>query len=75
MQREFAVSPYRPALQLNGIATAGVGVAFGGPFWNGRGGRCGVQFGDELEDHMIAATIQASGQIQDIGGQAVYIDQ
>ncbi len=75
VQREFAVSPYRPAFQLDGIATAGVGVAFGGPFGTGAGGGVAFQFGDELEDHIIAATIQASGQIQDIGGQAVYINQ
>jgi len=75
VQRLFATSAYHPTFQLDGIATAGVGVAFGGPLGTGAGGGVAFQFGDELEDHIIAATIQASGYVQDIGGQAVYFDQ
>jgi Tol biopolymer transport system component len=75
VQRLFAVTPYHPTFQLDGIATAGVGVAFGGPLGAGAGGGVAFQFGDELEDHIIAATVQASGQVQDIGGQAIYFDQ
>lgn len=74
-QRVFAVTPYHPTFQLDGIATAGAGVAFGGPLGTGAGGGVAFQFGDELENHIIAATVQASGYIQDIGGQAVYFDQ
>ena len=75
VQREFAVTPYHPKLQLDGIATAGVGVGFGGPYGTGAGGGVAFQFGDELEDHIVAATVEASGQIQAVGGQAVYLNQ
>ncbi len=75
LQREFAVTPYHSSFQLDGIATAGVGVAFGGPLGTGAGGGVAFQFGDELENHILAATVQASGYVQDIGGQAVYLNQ
>jgi WD40-like Beta Propeller Repeat len=75
VQRQFAVTTYHPTFQLDGIATAGAGVAFGGPFGTGAGGGVAFQFGDELEDHILAATVEASGQIQDVGGEAVYINQ
>jgi Tol biopolymer transport system component len=75
VQREFAVTPYHPTLALEGIATAGVGVAFGGPFGTGAGGGVAFQFADELDDHIVAATVQAAGQIQDVGGEAAYINQ
>lgn len=75
VQRAFAVTPYHATFQLDGIATAGVGVGFGGPFGNAAGGGVAFQFGDELGDHIIAGTVQASGQVQDIGGQLAYINQ
>ena len=67
--------PVHPTFQLDGIATAGVGVGFGGPYGTGAGGGVAFQFGDELEDHILAATVEASGQIQAVGGQAVYLNQ
>jgi Tol biopolymer transport system component len=74
-EREFPTSPYRSDFALDGIGTAGVGVAFGGPAGTGAAGGVAFQFGDELENNILAATVQASGYIQDIGGQVVFLNQ
>ena len=74
-EHEFPTSPYRSDFALDGIGTAGVGVAFGGPAGTGAAGGVAFQFGDELENNILAATVQASGYIQDIGGQLVFLNQ
>ena len=74
-EKEFPNTPYKASLALDGIGTAGVGVAFGGPAGTGAAGGVAFQFGDELENNIVAATIQTSGYLQDIGGQVVYINQ
>jgi Tol biopolymer transport system component len=74
-EREFPNTPYHASLALDGIGTAGVGVAFGGPAGTGAAGGVAFQFGDELENNIVAATVQASGYLQDIGGQVVYVNQ
>lgn len=74
-QHEFPTGPYHPDFALDGIGTAGVGVAFGGPAGTGAAGGVAFQFGDNLENNILAATVQASGYVQDIGGQALYINQ
>ena len=74
-EREFPNTDYKASLSLDGIGTAGVGVAFGGPAGTGAAGGVAFQFGDEIENNIVAATVQASGYLQDIGGQVVYLNQ
>jgi Tol biopolymer transport system component/glutaredoxin-related protein len=74
-EKEFPNSPYHATLALDGIGTAGVGIAFGGPEGTGAAGGVAFQFGDELENNIVAASVQASGYLQDIGGQVVYLNQ
>ena len=69
---EFTVAPYRSSFSLDAIGQPSVGVSAGGPFGTGVAGGVSFLFGDQLSDKQIGVGIQASGQIQDIGGQVVY---
>ena len=74
-EHEFDVVPYRPTLGLDAIGTGGVGVSFGGAYGTGLAGGIAFQLGDELGNNQVFATVQANGQIQDIGGQIAYLNQ
>jgi hypothetical protein len=51
-----------------------VGGSAGGPFGTGVSGGVSAYFGDQLGDQMIGTSIQANGQLQDIGGQLFYLN-
>jgi Tol biopolymer transport system component len=74
-EHEFDVIPYRPTLGLDAIGTGGVGVSFGGALGTGVAGGVAFEFGDELGNNLVFATVQANGQLQSIGGQAAYLNQ
>ncbi|MBI4520392.1 MAG: peptidase S9, partial [Gemmatimonadetes bacterium] len=69
----FGRAEYEPALQLDyvGQPTFGVGVD---RFGTGVAGATAVFFSDMLGNRNLALGLQANGRIQDIGGQAVYMN-
>jgi Tol biopolymer transport system component len=76
-QATWAVVPYRPRLSLDYLGQPQVGAAVStGPYSRGGlyGGITGT-FSDVLGYHNVFATIQAQGQIDEIGFSALYLNQ
>ena len=69
---QFTLAPYRSRFALDAISQPTVGVSAGGPFGTGVAGGVSFLFGDQLSNKQIGVAVQANGQVQDIGGQAVY---
>jgi len=72
-ETSFPILPYRPRFSLDAIGQPSLGVA-SGPFATGVAGGVSAFFGDQLGDQMIGTAIQAQGTLQDIGGQAFYLN-
>ncbi|HUF25973.1 MAG TPA: BamA/TamA family outer membrane protein [Gemmatimonadaceae bacterium] len=70
---DFPVRPYRPGLSLDFIGGPTIGAATG-PFGTMVGGGVAFFFSDMLGDRNLMATVQASGEIQDIGGELMYVN-
>ncbi|MBA3889866.1 MAG: PD40 domain-containing protein [Gemmatimonadaceae bacterium] len=70
----FEELEYRPKFALDAIGQPSVGVSAGGPFGTGVSGGVSAYFGDQLGDRMIGTSIQANGQLKDIGGQLFYLN-
>jgi Tol biopolymer transport system component len=73
----YAVAPYRPRLSLDYLGQPTVGAAASsGPYARGGvyGGVGGI-FSDVLGYHTVYGTIQAQGQLDEIGGNLVYLNQ
>ncbi|HEX8904276.1 MAG TPA: hypothetical protein VF771_05500, partial [Longimicrobiaceae bacterium] len=73
----YAVAPYRPRLSLDYLGQPTVGAAAAsGPYARGGvyGGVGGI-FSDVLGYHTVYGTIQAQGQLDEIGGNVVYLNQ
>ena len=71
---EWEVSDYHPGLQLDYLAqpTAGVSVD---RFGTALGGSVAAYFSDMLGDHQLGVGVSANGGVQDIGGQAMYVNR
>ncbi|HXY39208.1 MAG TPA: hypothetical protein VEQ10_06035 [Vicinamibacteria bacterium] len=63
--------PYKPHLGLTYVGQPSIGVGVD-RFGTYVGGSTALYFSDMLGDHNLAIGVQAMGQLQDIGGQAVY---
>jgi hypothetical protein len=74
-EHDFPSGPYHPSFGLEYLGSPGVGVAVGGPFGSGLAGGVSAYFGDQLENNVLAAQLAGSGQIQDFGGEVLYINQ
>ncbi|MBX6365584.1 MAG: PD40 domain-containing protein [Gemmatimonadetes bacterium] len=70
----YASANYHSALKLDYLSQPSVGVGTSAGFGTFVGGGIAAYFGDMLGNQTVAATIQANGQIQDIGGEAFYIN-
>ena len=73
----WAVVPYRPRLSLDYLGQPSIGVAAAtGPYARGGvyGGISGI-FSDVLGEHTVYGTVQAQGQIEEIGFSGVYINR
>jgi Tol biopolymer transport system component len=73
----YQTVPYRPRLGLDYLGQPQVGVSTGGGIY-GRGGLYGGIsgiFSDMLGRHTIYGTLQAQGQLDEIGFSAVYLNQ
>jgi Tol biopolymer transport system component len=69
----FATSRYRPRISLLTLGQPSLGVVGGGgQFGTAVFGAVSGLFSDPLNYHTIAAGIQASGQVQDVGGELFY---
>ncbi len=71
---KFSFREYDPRFTLEAIGGAGVGVGVG-QFGVGMGGGVSFMFSDMLRENILTTTIQAQGRVEDIGGQAVYLNQ
>jgi len=65
--------PYKPHLGLTYVGQPSIGVGVD-RFGTYVGGSTALYFSDMLGDRNLALGIQAMGELQDIGGQAVYSD-
>jgi Tol biopolymer transport system component len=73
----WRVVPYRPRLTLDYLGQPQVGVSTGGGIY-GRGGLYGgisTIFSDVLGRHTVYGTVQAQGQLDEIGFSTVYLNQ
>ena len=72
----FPTRDYSSRLSLDYISQPQVGVGYD-PSYSGVGVGGGVSFvfSDQLSDKQLGVAVQANGTIQDIGGQALYIDR
>lgn len=73
----YAVAPYRPRLSLDylGQPQLGVSAQTGAYARGGVYGGVGGIFSDVLGYHTVYGTIQAQGQLDEIGGNVVYLNQ
>ena len=75
---QFATRDYHSKLSLDYISQPQIGVGYDPNYGNGGvgvGGGVAFLFSDQLSDKSLGVVLQANGTIQDIGGQAVYLDR
>ena len=75
-QAAFETRDYRSKLSLDYISQPQVGAVYD-PTYSGLGVGGGVSFlfSDQLSDKALAVAVQANGTLQDIGGQALYLNR
>ncbi|MEM1054920.1 MAG: BamA/TamA family outer membrane protein [Bacteroidota bacterium] len=75
----FDTRGYRAKLSLDYVSQpqVGVGVGGGGLYGSGFGIAGGIQFlfSDQLSDNVLGVSVSANGSLQDVGGQALYINR
>ncbi len=73
----WRVVPYRPRLSLDYLGQPQVGVQTGGGMYGQGGvyGGIGGIFSDVLGYHTVYGTIQAQGQLDEIGFSTIYLNQ
>jgi hypothetical protein len=70
-QRVFATRSYQPKLSLDALGQGMIGVGTD-PFGTYVGGGVSMMFSDMLGDHILGASIQATGRLEDLGGFVGY---
>ena len=70
----FNSKDYDPRFTLEAIGSAGIGVGVS-QFGAGAAGGVSFMFSDILRENILTTSLQVQGRIQDIAGQAVYINQ
>jgi Tol biopolymer transport system component len=71
----YALAGYSSKLRLDYIAPPTIGVGTSSQFGTQVGGGVGIAFSDNLGNQNLNAVLQAQGQVQDIGGQAFYLNR
>jgi hypothetical protein len=71
---EFEIRPYRPSLSLDYIGVPAIGVAHD-RLGTTLGGAVAAYFGDMLGDRMLGVQLTAQGELQDVGGQAFWMNR
>jgi Tol biopolymer transport system component len=76
-QASYAVAPYRTRLSLDYLGQPQLGVSAGSGAYSRGGvyGGVGGIFSDVLGYHTIYGTVQAQGQLDEIGFNVVYLNQ
>ncbi|MBB4639685.1 PD40 domain-containing protein [Longimicrobium terrae] len=76
-QATWTVVPYRPRLSLDYLGQPVVGASVGGGPYNRGGLYGGISgiFSDQLGQHTVYGTIQAQGQLDEIGFSTLYLNQ
>jgi hypothetical protein len=72
-EQPYPVEPYHARLSLQFAGAAG-GVGQYGQYGTFANGGVSLLFSDILNRHQLATTIQAMGDLRDIGGQAIYLN-
>ncbi len=72
--QEFPTTDYDPQLQLDYVGQPSVGVG-ADAFGTYVGGGVSFMFSDLLGDHMVGASAQIQGDIQDFSGQLAYLNR
>jgi Tol biopolymer transport system component len=67
------ITRYRPRLGLEGIGVPAAGVS-AGTSGAAVGGGLSLLWGDLLAKRRLALAVQAQGQVQDVGGQLLYLN-
>jgi hypothetical protein len=70
----FEVRPYRPSLSLDYLGVPAIGVAHD-HFGTTLGGAVAAYFGDMLGNRMVGVELMAQGELQDVGGQAFWMNR
>jgi len=71
----IAVHRYRGGLFPEYVQAASIGMSFGGGYGTGVGGGVAIGFTDMVGNRIAQAVVQAQGQVEDIGAQAIYLDR
>jgi len=66
--------PYSPKFRLEYIGNSGIGVGVS-QFGAGMAGGVNMLFSDMLKRNQIYSALQVNGELQDIGGAAIYVNQ
>jgi hypothetical protein len=66
---------YRPGLSAEYVTAASIGMSFGSGYGSGATGGVAVGFSDMLGNRVAEAALQAQGEIEDTGGQIIYLDR
>lgn len=75
--RAFPSRSYRPGLRLDYVSQPSVGAVYDPYYGSGFGVAGGIQllFSDQLSDQVLGVSLAANGTLQDIGGQALYLNR
>ncbi|HEX8394998.1 MAG TPA: hypothetical protein VF665_21810 [Longimicrobium sp.] len=75
-QATWRVVPYRPRLSLDYLGQPVVGASVGGGPYNRGGLYGGISgiFSDQLGQHTVYGTVQAQGQLDEIGFSTLYLN-
>lgn len=71
---KFSMEPYKSRFQLEYVGNMGVGVSFN-QMGTSMAGGVTMLFSDMLKRNRLVTSLRVNGEIQDIGGQALYINQ
>ncbi len=67
--------PYSSSLALDYVGGPQIGVSTGGGYGTGLAGAIGVSFSDQLGNRTLQGALQAQGELQDAGGQFLYLNR
>ena len=75
MDSFFYYSNYRPLLSLSGIGIGGIGVGVSDQYSSLVSGSAQVLFQDILSHHNLYGGLAVNGEVEDIGGGFLYLNQ
>lgn len=68
-------TPYSSSLALDYVGGPQIGVSAGGGYGTGLAGAIGLSFSDQLGNRILQGAVQAQGELQDVGGQFLYLNR